>query len=91
MGQQQLGLFRSPRSASILTPEPLAIAGHIGITVSESGLMHWHVARLDLTSRRMVFPDLGECHAPVRAGAWLAECLNSATLQFLDSDACLGA
>ena len=40
------------------------LACHLSLVVHEDGLLSWHFARMDLASRRMVFPYTGVCEAP---------------------------
>ena len=40
------------------------IACHIAVVVHEDRLLSWHMARMDLASRRMVFPYSGTCESP---------------------------
>jgi hypothetical protein len=86
MGQKQLALFGRDHDPRSLRVRGLAMAGHLSVCVFEDGGLSWTLGQLELSSRRMTFPDIGEMRAPRQAGDWLAECINSASLALLDSD-----
>lgn len=39
--------------------DPAILTGHLGIVLTESRLLSWHVARMDLAQHRMTFPWTG--------------------------------
>jgi hypothetical protein len=77
----QAGLFSKP---PVGPQVPLVLAGHIGVCVYEDLHVTWHVARLDLASKRMLFPAMGAFMGSPRTLTSLSETLNSASLQYID-------
>lgn len=79
--KKQPGLF-TPRSATPV--RPIVMAGHLGVVVYEDMDVSWHVARMDLASRRMVFPNQGTFRFGLPGVLGLAETLNTASLQYIE-------
>lgn len=55
--------------------DPAILTGHIGVVLTQSRSLDWHVARLDLAQRRMTFPALGSLMAEDLGPGDLAEAL----------------
>ena len=62
------------------------LACHLAVVVHADGLLSWHMARMDLASRRMVFPYTGVTEAPgnVRNGA--VDCLVRAANELIEAE-----
>jgi putative NIF3 family GTP cyclohydrolase 1 type 2 len=85
MGANSRGQGRVEQGLWVPPKDPLVCAGHLSVAVYESGEVHWHVARLDLASKRMTFPDMGHYRTSDLGGEVLAQTLNSASLQYIES------
>ena len=62
------------------------IACHISIVAHEDGLLSWHMARMDLASRRMVFPYSGTCEAPYDPARSPVSCLVRAVNELMEQE-----
>ena len=51
------------------------LACHLALVVHADGLLSWHFARMDLASRRMVFPYAGVTEAPGNVHPSPVDCL----------------
>ena len=62
------------------------LAAHLSIVVHADGLLSWHMARMDLASRRMVFPYSGTCEAPRNSRYSVVDCLIRAANELMEAE-----
>ena len=62
------------------------VACHLSVVVHADGLLSWHMAYMDLASRRMVFPYTGTCEAPHGKHPSKVDCLTRACNELMDAE-----
>ena len=62
------------------------VACHLSVVVHADGLLSWHMAYMDLASRRMVFPYSGTCEAPGTGRPSKVDCLVRAANELIEQE-----
>lgn len=79
---------RKPQPTShdghLAAADPVILTGHMGVVLTESRQLSWHLARLDLASHRMVFPATGGSWTPQLGANDLIDAVVRAAVEALD-------